>query len=306
MTIKDSELSGSGGGGIYPSGLIVLDPTYVPPTGGAGNSRLGKAMSGFDEDGDSIQLPSNSTLPMQYFDAAGSEVATNDWGSGGISIANVSAAITGTASDWVGFTKAASGDVFAMISDTGASPDEYGLISITKAGNITEIAAPTAPGTPFTTAPLWITPSSQGASNLYLDPASGEYHLRVYANTTIGTEQLRMNSSGVIQDDVTPIGDIFMYYKALSGVYCSGLDGGGSHGVEIYVNDGTRSGRLSMPFAEGLADADSGRPLFPMQWNGRIEFSTPHASATRAGIPAMTVLAFDALIDALGLLIGIS
>ena len=294
--------SGNSSGGVFPT--VSPSKTYVGLANGTTSLTAAQNVQGFVSDGDYIKLPTSDTASMTYFDKDNNQVTTGSW-SGGI----VPGDIHGNGNSWCGFMlDATDGLLYVMVTNTTAAPDEYLLASVTVAGVIANIGSFAAPTTPFNGGLARWTSSAGSASsgNLYREADGvGNFFLRVNTQFNQAVEELEFNSAtGAIIGDVVPdVATSQARYKSASGIYIGAFMAVSTESANVSINIGNAAG------SESVNVPSSGAPwatltVHPMQWNGRIVMAGP--AGTILGPRAYDVAAFDAYVDALGAVMGIT
>lgn len=139
--------------------------------------------------GSSFELPADSTSAITLRDFTGSTIWT-------LSIANVAAALAGSATNWVGFWLDDAGTSLKVVTrDSAAAPrDDYAVVGVNLAKTIVEAGASQPPTTDFAVLPDW------GNDGWIQPDGSGGFTLYSSTGTVANSEKMTMTSAGVVSD----------------------------------------------------------------------------------------------------------
>lgn len=205
--------SGEGGGDAIPD----MQPLDIGAAGFTFMDRT-NSIEGFLGNGDYITLPISSATNIDYKTNAGVSPAGFP-----ITIANVSAAISGAATDWLGFGFYGS-ELMAVVIN-GAT--DVTVVNIAIDGTITPLGPTVAFGAAFSVTPGWKQPAAAGAgaSMTYRVNDAGNIFIIVNGAGMEGAELSGVDGSIVSAPAVTVDipGRAALGYVTASGVYAAGF-----------------------------------------------------------------------------------
>lgn len=286
------------GGGAYPAAPSG-DLTYPASTVNASITNSHATMSPpTAEAGGFISLPTSSTGTYRLTDDGNNIVWT-------ITLANITTAITGTASKWIGFTLGTDDLSWVAVIDTATAPDTIYICSVDAVGAITALAN----GAQFTvqaTNPEWgADPDTNQGSNLYrASDGSGNFFVRM----GIGQEMEINETTGALVTDPSGVWNApSVPHKTANGTYIGGFnsDGAGDNSTEIAVTHTQFDGLVNLASDSGAPTSTELGGIIPMQWQGRVVMGSFKSAARVVNPKAFVLKEFDDWADQLAVNVGV-
>ncbi len=287
FNLMNNAINNFSGGNIFP--VFEYDETYPQPS--MVNTPLTiRRLSGFEGDGDMIQLPSTGagSQLLVYYDASGNQVTDGVW-NGGLAASEIHV----NATHWVSFSLSADGSLLYVVC-IDSSPATLYTATINKLGVMTLIGTATATTYDYNANSTWPYTSMNrgptGGGNLFLHNYSGHMSEIDISTGQFVSEYVQQT---IIQNP---------YWKTANGNYL-GLNGGTTAGSTTlnYVQGASGQALALIPWANG---GNSSNSRILLDWRGRVVF-TGNSTGSGFNGRAMTYAQINKFGDDLAAVMGV-